>query len=60
MVQQKIVIKVQMTCEKCRTKALKIAAKTSGNELLASNSILFSGYFSIKLNTLKAKDTYKI
>jgi hypothetical protein len=29
-VQQKIVIKVLMTCDKCRTKAMKIAAKTSG------------------------------
>ncbi|KAF3964277.1 hypothetical protein CMV_011421 [Castanea mollissima] len=27
---QKIVIKVQMTCDKCRTKAMKIAAKTRG------------------------------
>ncbi|KAF5469311.1 hypothetical protein F2P56_013395, partial [Juglans regia] len=27
---QKIVIKVQMTCDKCRTKAIKIAAKSSG------------------------------
>ncbi|KAG6690064.1 hypothetical protein I3842_11G205100 [Carya illinoinensis] len=28
--QQKIVIKVQMTCDKCRTKAMKIAATSSG------------------------------
>ncbi|KAK4575565.1 hypothetical protein RGQ29_026499 [Quercus rubra] len=27
---QKIVIKVQMTCDKCRTKGMKIAAKTRG------------------------------
>ncbi|KAG6668726.1 heavy metal-associated isoprenylated plant protein 41-like [Carya illinoinensis] len=27
---QKIVIKVQMTCDKCRTKAMKIAATSSG------------------------------
>jgi hypothetical protein len=30
MVQQKIVIKVQLTCEKSRAKALKIAARTCG------------------------------
>ncbi|XP_024160340.1 heavy metal-associated isoprenylated plant protein 47-like [Rosa chinensis] len=30
MVQQKIVMKVQMSCEKCRTKALKIAAVAKG------------------------------
>ncbi|KAM3743869.1 hypothetical protein ACB098_06G008000 [Castanea mollissima] len=30
MVQQKIVMKVQMNCEKCRTKAMKIAAVTEG------------------------------
>ncbi|GKV43840.1 hypothetical protein SLEP1_g51089 [Rubroshorea leprosula] len=30
MVQQKIVIKVSMNCEKCRTKALKIAAAAEG------------------------------
>ncbi len=29
--QQKIVIKVQMVCDKCRTKALKIAAGADGN-----------------------------
>uniref|UniRef100_A0A2N9HGP6 HMA domain-containing protein n=1 Tax=Fagus sylvatica TaxID=28930 RepID=A0A2N9HGP6_FAGSY len=27
---QKIIIKVQMTCDKCRTKAMKIAATTDG------------------------------
>ncbi|GLT56984.1 hypothetical protein SLA2020_299930 [Shorea laevis] len=30
MVQQKIVIKVSMNCDKCRTKALKIAAGAEG------------------------------
>ncbi|KAK7850099.1 hypothetical protein CFP56_001609 [Quercus suber] len=30
MVQQKIVMKVQMNCEKCRTKAMKIAAVAEG------------------------------
>jgi hypothetical protein len=30
MVQQKLVIKVQMNSEKCRTKAMKIAATTDG------------------------------
>ncbi|KAM5582760.1 heavy metal-associated isoprenylated plant protein 41-like [Rosa sericea] len=30
MVQQKIVMKVQMSCEKCRTMALKIAAVAKG------------------------------
>ncbi|XP_040996334.1 heavy metal-associated isoprenylated plant protein 47-like [Juglans microcarpa x Juglans regia] len=28
---QKIVIKVQMTCDKCRTKAMKIAVTSSGS-----------------------------
>ncbi|GKV37422.1 hypothetical protein SLEP1_g45453 [Rubroshorea leprosula] len=32
---QKIVIKVQMSCEKCRTKAKKIAAETDGVSSLA-------------------------
>ncbi|GLU24004.1 hypothetical protein SLE2022_399770 [Rubroshorea leprosula] len=32
---QKIVIKVQMSCEKCRTKAKKIAAGTDGVSSLA-------------------------
>ncbi|GLT36800.1 hypothetical protein SLA2020_111550 [Shorea laevis] len=32
---QKIVIKVQMSCEKCRTKARKIAAETDGVSSLA-------------------------
>ncbi|KAK7819296.1 heavy metal-associated isoprenylated plant protein 47 [Quercus suber] len=30
MVQRKLVIKVQMTCDKCRTKALKLAAGAEG------------------------------
>jgi hypothetical protein len=42
MVQQKIVIKVQMNSEKCRTKAMKIAATTDGTQLQASNSIYTS------------------
>lgn len=29
--QQKIVIRVQVVCDKCRTKALKIAAAADGN-----------------------------
>ncbi|XP_050232781.1 probable disease resistance protein At5g63020 [Mercurialis annua] len=32
---QKVVIKVQMTCEKCRSKALKVAAACSGVEYVA-------------------------
>jgi len=31
LVQQKIVLKVQMNCEKCRTKALKVVADADGN-----------------------------
>ncbi|KAF5742822.1 hypothetical protein HS088_TW09G00883 [Tripterygium wilfordii] len=30
MMKQKIVVKVEMRCEKCRTKALKVAAKMNG------------------------------
>ncbi|GLT32298.1 hypothetical protein SLA2020_260870 [Shorea laevis] len=35
MLQKKIVIKVQITCEKCRSKALKIAAETDGVNSIA-------------------------
>ncbi|GLT79571.1 hypothetical protein SLA2020_510540 [Shorea laevis] len=35
MFQKKIVIKVQITCEKCRSKALKIAAETDGVNSIA-------------------------
>jgi hypothetical protein len=43
MLQQKIVIKVHMSSEKCRSKAMKIAATADGT-YHASKSLLFSFY----------------
>ena len=42
MVQQKIVMKVQMTCEKCRSKAMKIAAVAQGVKLCVKFQLSFA------------------
>lgn len=41
MVQQKIIVKVQMNCGKCRTKAMKIAAVAEGMPIVFSFSFFF-------------------
>ena len=42
MVQQKIVMKVEMTCEKCRSKAMKIAAAAQGVKLCIKFQLSFA------------------
>ncbi|CAN6273244.1 unnamed protein product [Urochloa humidicola] len=52
---QKIVIKVQMSCDKCRSKAMSLVAATGGVDSVAIAGVVGDGVDSIQLTSALRK-----